>query len=88
MKKIYGLIAGMALTASCAHEKSIYEMDFRQIVPVTSRIIKVDYKVDDNGTNYEIRIQDKPTSRTYKLVRDVQDRKLNLEEITEYAQIE
>jgi hypothetical protein len=87
MKNLYGLAAALSL-ASCAHETGLYKDNFQKEVPVTSHVIKFDYLCDDNGTNYEIRLYDKPRGESYRLIRNMNTKEISLEKITEYAEME
>ena len=76
-KKLIGLAAYLSL-AACAHDKYFYEEDFRDKIPVTSNVIKVDYKFDDNGQNNEIILKDKNTGDEYRLMRKMNNKSLSL----------
>ncbi len=79
-KKLLGLVSYVTL-AACAHDRDFYNEDFRDRIPVTSNVIKVDYKFDDNGQNNEIILYDKNTGNNYRLVRSMDNKKLILERL-------
>ncbi len=79
-KTLYSLITSLTLMG-CAHERNFYVEDFREEIPVTSKVVKVEYKVDDNGQNKEITLYDKHTGNSYRLARRMSNKSLTLEKI-------
>ena len=80
-KKLVGLVTYLSL-AACAHDREFYNDDFRDKIPVTSNVIRIDYKFDDNGQSNEIILYDKKTNNEYRLMRRMNNKSLSLEKTT------